>query len=954
MKKTLGIFCAAVLALASAAPAQAVVTPVVPAPLLPAAAIAVQVSGVVYRDVNGNGKQDAGEAGLSGVSVTDGARWATTGASGRYRISVDSTRRGTDLVYAVSPDGYTPRLRDDSVPQFFAEVPQGAVAAKLDFAMVPDQNAANPLEKWQMVSDTEADNRSDQSAKATTAQWTGQVTALSEDKESTLAIATGDLTVTDYTAANRRQGSYDILRKGLTDGNLGRPFYPVMGNHDASDSGSFSQKMELYRQNLGPEWYSFNRNGRHMVVLENNYDTSAMNAQLQWLKEDLRRNAVGKQVFVFAHRSLFTQWGPGAAIQPIVDELAKYDVRMFAAGHNQQSEFRTGAFPRSVEINNMGATYNIDGARTGYKQLDFAEITDDRNTPINEDTGLVTGNHRQFFIKNRSSLVSPTANGRYRQGTPVPLDVYAEDDGRIPERATVTISSSSGPAYRSSQVLPFGAERVTGGRVNCSALQRNPNSPCPQVKDNWTTARTVLEELPAGTYQVEAQAFDAAGQGWPLLRTTFSVLAGLAAPVAGQSWTRQGGNEQGASAPSADPGAELNQVWSANTGEQFNLNGAIIDQGKVIVSSQAFASPNNQILAYDLATGRELWRTYLDGDAESAPTRAGGKIYLSTGVGRVYALNSNTGEIVWETIDNEEKKANGTVRRYGRAGGPVSVFELQSRNRSVAVYQQFGQIICRDPNNGAKLSGGFKAPAAWGEFHSTAIRQPGSDTAYVQSGSSQTLIAMDLATCSQSYSVDTKGDLFTQSSPVFTDPAVGEPKILTMTAGGLRAHTRSSGGVLWEKQFPSSNCEPGPPQITSPAVRGELAYVASNDGVVRAFDAASADPTIPLWETPLGYLPGASPMHDKWRVAAGCTGAGAGSPAMHALATDSTVYAGTNDGRLVALDRKTGEILQQYDLGGGVASTLSVSGDWLIALSTDGTVHALARQPSSGSSPGNG
>ncbi len=917
-----------------------------PPSLLLAAGLPVQVSGVVFRDANGNGTQDAGEAGLAGVSVTDGARWATTDASGRYLISVDSTRRGTDLVYAVSPDGYTPRLRNDSVPQFFGEVPQGAVTATLDFAMVPDRNAANPLEKWQMVSDTEADNRTDQSAAATTAQWTGQVAALSEDQESTLAIATGDLTVTDYTAANRRQGSYDILRKGLTDGKLGRPFYPVMGNHDASDSGSFSQKMELYRQNLGPEWYSFNRNGRHAVVLENNYDTSQMNAQLQWLKEDLRRNAVGKQVFVFAHRSLFTQWGPGAAIQPIIDELAKYDVRMFAAGHNQQSEFRTGAFPRSVEINNMGATYNIDGARPGYKQLNFAEITDDKSTPNNEDTGFVTGNHRQFFIKNRSSLVSPTANGQYRQGVPVPLDVYAEDDGRIPVRATATISSTSGAPYRANLELPFGAERVPGGRVNCSALQRTPDSPCPKVKDNWTTARTVLKDLPAGSYQVQAQAFDAAGQSWQSLSATFSVVAGLPVPVAGQPWTRQGGNEQGGSAPGSDPGTALTQVWSANTGEQFNLNGAIVEQGRVIVSAQAFASPNNQILAYDLATGQELWRTYLDGDAESAPTAAGGKIYLSTGVGRVYALNSATGEIVWQTIDNEEKKSNGTVRRYGRAGGPVSVFELTGANRSVAVYQQFGQIICRDPQSGAKLSGGFNAPAAWGEFHSTAIRQPGSDTAYLQSGSSQTLIAMNLATCSQSYSVDTKGDLFTQSSPVFTDPAAGEPKLLTMTAGGFRAHTRSNGAVLWEKPIPGSSCEPGPPQITSPAVRGEKAYLASSDGVVRGFDTASADPAKPLWETPLGYLPGASPMDDPWRVAAGCGAAGAGSPAMHALATDSTVYAGTNDGRLVALDRQTGKILQQYDLGGGVASALSVSGDWLIALSTDGTVHAMARQGS--------
>lgn len=74
----------------------------------------------------------------------------------------------------------------------------------------------------------------------------------------------------------------------------------------------------------------------------------------------------------------------------------------------------------------------------------------------------------------------------------------------------------------------------------------------------------------------------------------------------------------------------------------------------------------------------------------------------------------------------------------------------------------------------------------------------------------------------------------------------------------------------------------------------------------------------------------------------GCTSAGKGSPTMHAVVTKDRLYAGTWDGRLFVLDRATGKQLTEYNLGGGVASALSISGDWVIVLTDDGTIHALA------------
>ncbi|MCX4863366.1 PQQ-binding-like beta-propeller repeat protein [Streptomyces sp. NBC_01369] len=906
----------------------------------------VTVEGTVFKDTNGNGRRDRGERAMSGVDVTDGAVWATTGADGSYSLAIDPGRRETDLVSIVSPDGYTPALRKDYIPQFFHKVPETG-GRGVDFALVPDRNASDPTETWVMNSDPEVGNRTDAEARTALPQWTGQVRAMSEVDGATIQIATGDLTVTDYAEEPRRQGAYDLFSKGLEQGRLGHPFYPVMGNHDfggTATSQGYAGSMEYYRRNIAPEWYSFDRNGRHIVVLEDNYDASGLKPQLEWLRGDLARHAVGKQVFVFAHRSLFTQWGPGTGMQPTIDELAKYDVRMVAAGHNQQAEFRRGAFERSVEINNQG-TYGIDGAHPDYKVLDFTGITDDPHTRRNEDTGHVTGVHRQFDIDDDSALVSPAPHGVHGSTAGVPVEVYAEDDGRTPARASVTVRDRRGHVVKRTS-LRFGRDAHRPGIENCYTPPGGRPEPCPDARGAWTRASGTLHGLRPGTYTASTTVYDTRGKAFPTLpalRSTFDVVrqSQLPEPRTGQNWLRQGSDEAGRSSSTDGPGPELDLKWARHTGEQFNLNGSVVADGKVIVSSRAFDSPYSMMLAYDIRSGREIWRTYLDGDAESAPTLHDGRVYLTTGVGRIYALDVQDGYVAWESIDREERHGD-TVRRYGRAGGPVSVFALTGQDRTVAVYQDWDTVRCRDARTGTLLPGGFGAAASWGQSHSTAVREPGSDTAYLHSSSSNTVIAMDLTSCKQLWAKDTAGDIDSHSSPVLTDPASGPAKPVTFTASGVRGHDPKTGAVTWESKLGGgSTCEPGRAPLTSPAVRGDIAYVAGRDGVVRAYDTSAADPSKPVWETKAGYLPGESPLDDKWRLAMGCS-AGDGSPTMHPLVTGKLVYVGTWDGRLLVLDRATGRQLAAYNLGAGVASALSVSGDWVFVLTDDGTVHALA------------
>ncbi|WP_314622913.1 PQQ-binding-like beta-propeller repeat protein, partial [Streptomyces stackebrandtii] len=67
--------------------------------------------------------------------------------------------------------------------------------------------------------------------------------------------------------------------------------------------------------------------------------------------------------------------------------------------------------------------------------------------------------------------------------------------------------------------------------------------------------------------------------------------------------------------------------------------------------------------------------------------------------------------------------------------------------------------------------------------------------------SSNTVIAMDLATCTQKWVKDTAGDIDSHSSPVLTDPATGAPQLVTFTAYGTRGHDPRTGAVVWESKL---------------------------------------------------------------------------------------------------------------------------------------------------------
>jgi len=155
-------------------------------------------------------------------------------------------------------------------------------------------------------------------------------------------VFTGDLTHITPEVTLRRQRMKEF-REIIGELDV-KTRYFLPGEHDVGpDSG------EVYRENFGKGYGSFDHEGIHFVMLDNvsSGGMSLGDAQLDWLDSDLRRLDARVPVVVFAHRPLFalfpswdwmTQDG-GRALELLQPHA---HVTVFYGHIHQEHHFKTG------------------------------------------------------------------------------------------------------------------------------------------------------------------------------------------------------------------------------------------------------------------------------------------------------------------------------------------------------------------------------------------------------------------------------------------------------------------------------------------------------------------------------------------------------------------------------------------------------------------------------------
>lgn len=274
--------------------------------------------GTVFEDRNRNGRRDARERGVGGVSVSNGIEVTRTRPNGSYELALPPE----SILFVSKPAGYELPVDADNLPQFYyihypdgtpnpggfeypVIAPTGPLPDRIDFALYPGRfehrYEALAFADPQAGNDEELDMLRED-----------LITELIDNTNALFGVVAGDVVNDDlslYPRHNRIMGA------------IGIPIFNVPGNHDINyDAPNDRYATETFKRYFGPTYYSFNYGKVHFLMLDNveykgqgqgRYDHTSYRGyisdeQLTWLANDLRHVDKDSLIVIVTHISLLT------------------------------------------------------------------------------------------------------------------------------------------------------------------------------------------------------------------------------------------------------------------------------------------------------------------------------------------------------------------------------------------------------------------------------------------------------------------------------------------------------------------------------------------------------------------------------------------------------------------------------------------------------------------------
>ncbi len=284
----------------------------------------------------------------------------------------------------------------------------------------------------------------------------------------------------------------------------------------------------------------------------------------------------------------------------------------------------------------------------------------------------------------------------------------------------------------------------------------------------------------------------------------------LSEPVVNAEWSQPGGNAAKLVGHVA-LGAQPSEVWSTNIAGSTNR--ARLAAAPVIAGGKLYViDADARVLAFDAKTGARLWSTQMPSEGNGRSLFGGGvsvlddKLFVTTGVGDVAALNAANGAVLWK------KRPGGPLR-----GSPTlangHAYVMSQDNQIFALDQQSGETQWSDAGT-AQATGvfGVAAPAA---AQGTVIAgfSSGELTAYrYENGRDLWGDALSRTNISTSVAALTDID---------ADPVIDRGRVFAIGQGGrMASYELVSGQRLWEINVAG---------ISTPAVVDEWVFVVTDD-----------------------------------------------------------------------------------------------------------------------------
>ncbi len=319
-------------------------------------------------------------------------------------------------------------------------------------------------------------------------------------------------------------------------------------------------------------------------------------------------------------------------------------------------------------------------------------------------------------------------------------------------------------------------------------------------------------------------------------------------PESPDNWLLAGGNHSRTNYTPADASPPFTRAWSYSTGGGFGQTAAVIAGDFLIVGTLhgevhmihlpsgervgyrkvdgpvshaplvyrntliiPVSSGNNSLDAYDLRTGKFIWRLRL-GAIESAPLLYNGTIYTSSIEGTVYAIEPEEGEILWDYKIGE--------RLYSSPAASSSLIFIGSSD---------GHIYALDAQTGMQR---WKS-----EAFGVIMEQPATDGKYVFLTARDSLIAaVDAGTGATVWQTRL-------GARIYSPPSIGRNNVYVgFSDGTVFCLRKDTGDPVWH--FKSESVISG--QII---VSDKYIYVASLDSYVYILDARTGRQ---IWSQSLG------------------------------------------------------------------------------------------------------
>ncbi len=281
-------------------------------------AVALNISGTVFQDKNRNGHREARERPLPDVVISDGVHVIRSDQQGRYSLTTDNSR----VLFVSLPGDH---LASGEFYEYLRDHRDGDIH---DFPLI--KRGRGDDVSFIFFSDSHVTRKEKFNAVA------GMKTAVAHmnKQKASLAVSGGDLIMDALGACESEAREQYHLYEELVS-SLKLPLFNAIGNHElygvylegVGDDSCIVQEEDplygvgLYRQFLGPDYYSFNWGPYHFVLLNTISLTRVMNAQgdtvrtyygavdslqLEWLKKDLQMVPAEAPIILVGHIPFIT------------------------------------------------------------------------------------------------------------------------------------------------------------------------------------------------------------------------------------------------------------------------------------------------------------------------------------------------------------------------------------------------------------------------------------------------------------------------------------------------------------------------------------------------------------------------------------------------------------------------------------------------------------------------